>query len=309
MKKIWKRWSGLLLAMVMVTTAAPMTAKADAVSGDENYTPYLALGADLKTSEKAKVYELMGITDEDVANFDVIEVTNEEEHEYLGEYVDASVIGTRALSSVLVIKQKPGYGISVETNNITYCSQGMYCNALITAGIENAKVIVAGPFEITGTAALVGAMEAYSVMTGEEITAETMDAAVNELVLTGALAQTLGDSEKVEELMAVVKQQIASGELGTPEEIQAAIAQASDKLGLQLTEDQIAQIMSLMEKMSQLDLDVNSLKEQAKGLYDKLSKLDLDGIKVDKEGIMASINQFFENFFQALTDFFKNLFK
>ena len=48
----------------------------------------------------------------------------------------------------------------------------MYENALATAGIENADIKVAGPFNISGTAALVGAIKAYENMTGEEVNEE-----------------------------------------------------------------------------------------------------------------------------------------
>ena len=303
MKKNWRRWGAVCMAAILFFTATPIMAKADGIRGDDNYTPYLSLGADLKDSERATVLKLMGITEEQVENFDVIEVTNEEEKQYLGKYLDASVIGSRALSSVLVVKQEAGYGITVKTHNINYCTQGMYCNALITAGIENAQVIVAGPFEITGTAALVGAMEAYSVMTGEEITQETMDTAVNELVLTGNLAQDVGDSEKVEELMAMVKQQVAEGELNSPEEIMAAIKNAANDLNLNLTEEQMESVSNLMEKMSKIDIDVDALKEQAQNLYKKINDMG-----VDTEGIMSGIGNFFRDFFQAIADFFKGLF-
>lgn len=292
------------MAAITILTAAPAIAQADGINGDEDYTPYLALGADLKDSERATVLKLMDITEEQVKDFDVIEVTNEEEKQYLGEYLDASVIGSRALSSVLVVKQEAGYGITVDTHNITYCTQGMYCNALITAGIENAQVVVAGPFEITGTAALVGAMEAYSVMTGEEITEEAMDTALNELVLTGTLAEEIGDSQKVEELMALVKQQVAEGKLDSPEEIADAIREGAKKVDLKLTDEQVQQITALMDRVSKLDIDVNALKEQAKGLYDKLSDMGMD-----TDGIMAGISRFFENFFSAIADFFSSLFK
>lgn len=303
MKKNWKQFSVLCMAAILFFVATPQIAKADGVNGDENYTPYLSLGADLKEEEKETVLNLMGVTKEQVENFDVIKVTNEEEKQYLGQYLDASVIGTRALSSVLVIKRESGYGITVKTHNITYCTQGMYCNALITAGIENAEVIVAGPFEITGTAALVGAMEAYSVMTGEKITQESMDTAVNELVVTGDLAQDVGDSEKVEELMAMVKQQIAEGNLSSPEEITSAIKNSAEKLNLNLTDQQMEQVKDLMEKMSKLDINVDALKEQAKNLYDKIQNLS-----AENEGWIASIGNFFRKFFQAIADFFCNLF-
>ena len=72
--------------------------------------------------------------------------------------MDKSVIGSRALSSVLVEGKKDGNGIRVTTKNITYCTPGMYENALATAGIKDADIVVAGPFKISGTAALVGAI-------------------------------------------------------------------------------------------------------------------------------------------------------
>ena len=61
--------------------------------------------------------------------------------------MDASVIGSRALSSVVVEKKEAGTGIKVKTQNITYCTTGMYQNALATAGLENAEIRVAGPFQ------------------------------------------------------------------------------------------------------------------------------------------------------------------
>ena len=131
--------------------------------------PYLSLGADLNKKEKATVLELLGVEEDELDEYTVVTVTNKDEHEYLDDYLSATVIGTRALSSVLVEKTDKGDGIDVTTKNITYCTEGMYQNALTTAGIEDADVVVAGPFNITGTAALVGAMNAYEDMTGETI--------------------------------------------------------------------------------------------------------------------------------------------
>ena len=50
------------------------------------------------------------------------------------------MIGTRALSSVLIEKKDKGNGIKVTTSNITYCTTGMYQNALATAGVTDADV-------------------------------------------------------------------------------------------------------------------------------------------------------------------------
>ena len=58
-------------------------------------------------------------------------------------------------------------------------------------------------------AALVGAIKAYETMTGEEIDDENLDAANDELVLTGKLVEDIGDSEKAEEAFQKYLQQEA----------------------------------------------------------------------------------------------------
>ena len=136
--------------------------------------PFLALGANLSAEQQAVVLGLLGINPAELADYDVIYITNEEEHQYLGNYVAADKIGSRSLSSVLIVKREQGHGINISTKNISYCTLGMYKNALITAGITDADIIVAGTTPISGTAALVGAMKAYSSMTGGGVTEESM---------------------------------------------------------------------------------------------------------------------------------------
>ncbi len=259
--------------------------------------PYLALGANLTAEQQATVLELLGIKPEELSDYDVIYVTNDEEHQYLGKYVSSDKIGTRSLSSVLVVKREEGHGINITTKNISYCTIGMYKNALITAGITDADIIVAGPTPISGTAALVGALKAYSVMTGEEVSEESMDAALNELVVTGDIAQIVGDSEKAEELLAYLKQDIIENGLDSKEDIQKAIKKACDKFDITLNQDEIDQLTTLLMKIKDLDLDLDTMKSQAQSLYDKLADMDAEGLW-DK--IVA--------FFQSIIDFFKNLF-
>lgn len=304
MKNGIKRLTMLLMAVALLCMAMPMTAMADGVAPEEG-AAFLALGADLKESERATVLGLLGITEADLAEYSVIEITNAQEKEYLGDYLSASVIGSRALSSVLVLKQEDGYGITVETHNINYCTEGMYRNALLTAGVENARVLVAGPFQITGTAALVGALQAYSGMTGEEITSEEIDTAVNELVLTGALAEELGNSQGMEDLVALVKQNVLEKGLTSDRDIREAVLEGAKSLNLSLSDKQVEQVTGLMDKISKLDIDTDALKEQAGELYNRLKEF---GSEVDTEGFMAGIGNFFSNIFSAIAGFFSGIF-
>ena len=166
-------------------------ANSDNVTIQADDKPYLALGADLTDAQKNTVLSLMGIDPANLGNYDVVYTTNAEEHQYLDSYISSSQIGSKSWSSVVIVKRDKGNGLNISTRNINYCTVGMYKNALTTAGITDADIIVAGPQEISGTAALVGVFKAYQEMTGETINADIIDASLNELVVTGQLEQSI----------------------------------------------------------------------------------------------------------------------
>ena len=272
--RIKKQKLALLMAGILLMTS-PVSVMADREDAKLE-KPYVSLGADLNTQERAEVLKLLGVTEEELKQYTVATITNQDEHDYLDSYLSKSVIGTRALSSVLVKGKTDGSGIQVTTHNITYCTTGMYQNALATAGIEDAEIVVAGPFNITGTAALVGVMKAYESMTGEEISEESKDAATNELVATGEIAGSLGDSDKAEQLFALIKEKVVSENLDSEEEIMDAIEDGCKELEVTLSDDDKQLIKDLMQKIADLDLDANQLKEQAKAIYQKLSDMGID---------------------------------
>lgn len=261
--------------------------------------PYLALGADLSADEQHKVLSYMGIEVADFDQYDVVYVTNEEEHKYLDAYVPKEKIGTRALSSVVVSLADEGEGLKVSTYNINYCTSGMYKNALATAGVQDANVIVAGPFAISGTAALVGTLEAYEQITGETLDEDIVDAAMDELVTTGELEQSIdGNSEDIEAMIADIKGRLANGELETKEQIESAIDEYAEKYNLDLSEEDKQKIMDLVEKLKNLDLDWDSIKNQASAWADKIQDA------INSEGFGTKV----KNFFQRIVDWFKSLF-
>ena len=200
----------------------------DKVTIGKNDKPYLSLGADLTPDQRATVLGFMGIELTDLDKYDVVYVNNDEEHKYLDSYISKSEIGTRSLSSVLITEDKKGAGLSVSTHNINYCTVGMYKNALATAGIADAKIIVAGPFPISGTAALVGTLKAYEEMTGKKLDDKVTDAAMDELVTTGELNKSIdGDSQDIEAMIADLKKQLADGRLKDESQIKDAIKEAA----------------------------------------------------------------------------------
>ncbi len=275
--------------------------KGDNVTIDKNDKPYLSLGANLTADQQRTVLQLMGISYDKLGDYDVNYVNNQEEHQYLDSYISKKEIGSRSLSSVVVTKAEKGTGLNVSTYNIGYCTVGMYKNALATAGITDANIIVAAPFKISGTAALVGAFKAYKDMTGKELDKDAVDASLDEIVTTGQLEQNV-DGDKKEDLEAMIadlKQQIANGDLKTENDIKQAIDEASDKYKIKLSQEDIDKLINLLKKFKDIDIDWGAVKDQAQAWADKL------GIN------MTNASSFFGkivDFFKAIWEFIVGLF-
>lgn len=294
MKKLFK----LLVATLLFTFMCSMTVCAETAD-----KPVIALGADLSADQRATVLSLMGVSEEDLVNYTVITITNADEHKYLDSYVDPAVIGTRALSSVMVTPAEAGHGVMVTTQNINYCTTGMYRNALLTAGVEDADIMVVGPSQISGTAGLIGAVKAYEQVSGEPISDETLDTAMNELVTTGELVTKSASDEEVEALIAYIKAKLAAGELETEDDIRKAIKEGEQKFGVSLDESEEQQIVDFMLKIKKLGLDPNVLLDQAADLYSKFGDELLN--KATDDGFLSGLG----NIVNSIADFFKGLFK
>ena len=280
---------------------------------------YLALGADLTSEQKAAVLATMGISEADLSDYEIVTTTNKEEHDSLDKYIEPALIGTKSLSSVLVKPAESGHGGVVTTNNINFCTTNMYRNALITAGVTDADIMVAAPSPISGTAALIGALKAYEEMSGEEVSSEAIDTSLNELVTTGQIVDAVGDDKEAEELISYIKTVVATNDLNTREEIEAAIRKGMKDQNATLSEDEIAQIVDLMMKVKALGIDYKVLAEQADDIYAKYKDdikagtFDINKVNIEDLGLTKvignAITNTAKNIGNSIADFFKGLFK
>ena len=281
-------------------------------------TTFVALGSDLTAEQQATVLTHMGLTPEKLQDCNVVYVSNSEEHSYLDSYIDPSLIGKRSLSSVLVRPASTGHGVTVKTVNVNYCTETMYQNALITAGVTDAEVLVVAPSPISGTAGLIGALKAYSQMSGEPLNEKALDTALDELVTTGEVKDAIGDDEKAEELISYVKAQVAANDLNTKEEIEAAVRKGNKELNANLTEEQIQQIVEVMVKIKAMGIDFEVLADQAEAIYAKygdqikagtfnIDDVDLKDLGIGKMAANA-IGNFFTKAREAARSFFGTLF-
>ncbi len=264
----------------------------------------VSLGADLTAEQRAEVLSLLSLSEEDLAEIEVIYVTNEEEHEYLDSYIESDKIGDTALSSSKIVLQDSGYGIEVTTYNINYCTVGMYKNALLTAGVEDAEVYVAGPEKISGTAALIGIMKAYNEATDDSLDEENIQAATEELAVTSELSSELADSENAEQIIAELKTMLDEISGQDDDTIDETIRDVAANYGETLSDESVATIRELLKTLSTLDID--ALVDKARELFSSIGELaeSVEGLK----GILNSIGNFFSNLFSSIADWFNGLF-
>lgn len=289
-------WFLVAMTVTFITLALPVKTFAKPDKGTDSY---IALGEDLNASEKDAVLKLMDLSEEALEECDVVYISNEMEHQYLGAYVPKEKIGTRALSSVKINLLKEGEGLTITTQNINYCTVGMYENALITAGVKDAEIMVVGPFELSGTAALIGTFEAYEKMTGKELDNSVVDAAMNELVVTGELEESLDKAaENIEAMIAELKGAIARGELSSLEDIKAAVEEYALKYDLDLTEADKEKLLNLMQKIKELDIDWGEVAKQTADIVGQVQDV------MEETGVMDVIKKLFEKLIELIMSLF-----
>lgn len=252
-----KRCLPALLAVTLTFTSLPMIARADSAK-------VVTLGANLSEEQKNSMYEYFGTSADEV---ETIEVTNQDERKYMEGIATEAQIGTRTYSCSYVEPTDDG-GIQVKVANLTFVTSSMIASTLLTSGVENCNVIAASPIEVSGTGALTGIMMAYESASGEELDEDQKAAATEELVTTGELADEIGQ-EQASELMNQVKQEVIEDDLSEKDEIEDTVTKAASDVGVDLTDEQIAQITSLMQNIAQYDYDVKALKKTLDNLNGK----------------------------------------
>ncbi|HET7579807.1 MAG TPA: DUF1002 domain-containing protein [Bacillales bacterium] len=259
-----KHWiRGLMAFFVLFAFVLPTSVFADAGPGDVIVT----LGQDLTNAQEDQVLNEMNVNKEDAT---VIYVTNEEEHQYLGDYISDAQIGTNAISSTKITLRGEGEGLNVNTHNITWVTEGMYANALMTAGIHNADIFVTAPFPVSGTAGLTGILKAYDEKTSFHISEDRKKVANEELVRTAQLGQDIG-KDKATELVTKIKQEMADHPVKSKEDMQKLIQQAADDVNVNLTEKQMNQLVTLFEHIKNLNIDWGQVKSQLKQVSQQLN--------------------------------------
>lgn len=258
------------------------------------------IGADLDADEVAYVYDKFGISQGDVKE---LTVTNAEERQYLDGLVDDSLIGTKSISCVYIEALSEGEGLEVSVDNITWCTPDMYMNAMVTAGITDANVIIAAPFAVSGTAALTGIYKAYEDITGETLDEVAKLVGTQELTITAELAEEIGSADSaaiVNELKLILDQTKDM----TDDELREEIKNIAEEYDVTLNDSQIDSLISLCRSMEKLDID--ALKDKVEEVQQYLK--DIVKTHGEVKQFLTNVADTVTEFVNKVIDFFKGLF-
>ncbi|MFY9140592.1 MAG: DUF1002 domain-containing protein [Thermacetogeniaceae bacterium] len=252
----------------------------------------VSLGANLTAQQRAEILDFFGVDENEV---EIIQVTNQEMRQYFGGIVPEKQLGTTAYSSAHVTLTPKGSGINVKTYNIGWVTKEMYANVMVTAGIEDADVVVTAPFQVSGVSALTGITKAFEHATGKKLDEDAKKTASEELVITIDLAEEVG-KEKAADFMRDVKEEVIKEKIKEPEEIKEVVKRIAVEHKITLDEDQLQKIVELLQKISQLDLDFDRISSQLDKIYKKVDEIK-DVVK-DKQGIIQKILNSLNNFIE-----------
>ena len=247
-----------LLCSMCLAVSSPIPAMADG-------TKVVTLGADLTQDQKNT---MMNYFKADSSQVQVITVTNQDERNLLGNYVPSEQIGTRTLSCAYVKPTQSG-GIKVRTANLNYVTCNMIATALSTAGVTNCEVVAACPYEVSGTGALTGVMKAYESASGQELDSTKKDLAAKEVVVTGDVAQQVGQ-DNATNIINQAKLQIIGDNIQNADEIHNIVNNIAVQNGVTLTQDELDTIVSLLQQIAQQNYDIQEMKKTLEDIQQNL---------------------------------------
>lgn len=291
-KKRAKQLIASIILFSLIFLIFPVSTFAETVPG----TTVVTLGENLTQEQQTQMLNEMGVGQE----VEVLYVTNQEEHQYLGNYISASKIGSKAISSVKIMLTAEGSGLKVETNNIDWVTEAMFANALATAGVEDAEVYVTAPFKVSGTAGLTGLLKAFEVAAGTEISEEQRQVANEEMVRTVELGEKIGAAEAAELLMRL-KEALGDTELKTDEDYRNLVLKVAAELNVELNEEDIDSLVHLLKRLKGLNINWDKIGSQLKHIRDNLDDI------LNREDTRNLIRQFLD-FLVGLIEQIKGLF-
>lgn len=288
---------------------------------DESYVqPDYVLGYSLDDSQKALTLQYLGYNSNKDTSLKTLTTTS---YAKIMDVADDSSIQLYSSVKIKKLGASKGLTVSIATpDNITKVTQDMYRNAAVTLGIEHAEITVAAPIAVTGESALAGIY--YSLEeNGATVPAENKQLAQEELkALSDINAENSGktgySADQLNVALTDIKTAVAKGGSHLSEsEVRKIVEDTlkNYKLSDVMSNEQVTLIVNFainLSKSSVIDSSgftktlsslKNSIVSKAGTTFNNINvNFDTDKVVNEGKGLFASI-------WQAIVDFFTQLFK
>ena len=268
------RFLAVLCSALRATASLPAVALQPVMA---DASKVVSIGNDLTDAQKKTMMKYFGISGD--KSVQEITVTNKDEVSHLSGYIPLEQIGTRTVSCAYIKPTESG-GIKVRTANLQYVTANMIASTLADLGIKNCEVVSACPFQVSGTGALTGVMMAYEKATGTVINKDKKDIATQEVVITKDIAKDIGTAQ-AENIVNQAKTEIVQNNITNKTDIQNTVTNIINNNNVNITEQQIENIVDLAEDIANQDYD-DSYVKNLEEIGDNI-KQELEAIKNDKK--------------------------
>lgn len=270
-------------SMVMGSMVPTIPAMADAMK-------VVTLGADLSEDQKNTMLRYFKV---DSSQAQIIYVTNQDERDHLSAYVPLEQIGTRTVSCAYVKPTTSG-GIKVRTANLNWVTCNMIASSLSTSGVTNCEVVAACPFEVSGTGALTGIQMAYETASGEKLDETKKELATEEMVVTGNLADSVGQNDATT-VINQAKMQVIADNIQNADDIYNIVVNISNNNNVSLSDDEINTIVNLLKQIAEQNYDYSEMQETLERVNDNVTgqadESDDSSDEEDPDSIVNNVDQ------------------
>ena len=270
-------------SMVMGSMVPTIPVMADAMK-------VVTLGADLSEDQKNTMLRYFKV---DSSQAQIIYVTNQDERDHLSAYVPLEQIGTRTVSCAYVQPTTSG-GIKVRTANLNWVTCNMIASSLSTSGVTNCEVVAACPFEVSGTGALTGIQMAYETASGEKLDETKKELATEEMVVTGNLADSVGQNDATT-VINQAKMQVIADNIQNADDIYNIVVNISNNNNVSLSDDEINTIVNLLKQIAEQNYDYSEMQETLERVNDNVTgqadESDDSSDEEDTDSIVDNVDQ------------------
>ena len=281
---------GKLLATLLCSASMVMGSMVPTIPVMADAMKVVTLGADLSEDQKNTMLRYFKV---DSSQAQIIYVTNQDERDHLSAYVPLEQIGTRTVSCAYVKPTTSG-GIKVRTANLNWVTCNMIASSLSTSGVTNCEVVAACPFEVSGTGALTGIQMAYETASGEKLDETKKELATEEMVVTGNLADSVGQNDATT-VINQAKMQVIADNIQNADDIYNIVVNISNNNNVSLSDDEINTIVNLLKQIAEQNYDYSEMQETLERVNDNVTgqadESDDSSDEEDTDSIVDNVDQ------------------